>query len=152
MKPELFLKKSLDYEKQLRRMKAGGVKAGITQDKATSKVYGNGWTVLQNGIAHEFGYGVPERSFIRLPFRLKRDEITDAIDKEFNRIIEGKSDAEKALNRIGLVARNISVMAFRTEGYGNWPAIEQSTAERKGSSKTLIDKGILRGAISWEAY
>jgi len=150
MKPELFLQKSLDYAAELKKMKAKGVKVGITKETASSRVYGNGWTVLQNGIAHEFGYGVPERSFIRLPFRLKRAEIQKAIDAEFNRILEGKSDSEKSLNRIGITARNISVMAFRTQGYGNWPALDEATIAAKGSDKPLIDKGILRNAITWE--
>jgi len=56
---------------------------------------------------------------------------------------------DKALGRVGLAARNISVGAFRSKGYGAWPDIERSTKDAKGSSGVLIDTGILRNAITW---
>ncbi|EAZ1917957.1 hypothetical protein BZD31_26045, partial [Salmonella enterica] len=62
----------------------------------------------------------------------------------------GRHDAITALNLIGVVARNISVKAFDTAGYGSWPDITAATKKAKGSSAPLIDTGTLRGAITWE--
>lgn len=93
---------------------------------------------------------IPERSFLRSPFTLKKSEINQAIAKQVENIGAGKMDADKALNIIGVAARNISVKAFETAGYGTWPDIKAATKKAKGSSAILVDTGELRGAITWE--
>lgn len=93
---------------------------------------------------------IPERSFLRAPFTLKQSEINKAIEKQITDVGSGRLDADKALNLIGAVARNISVKAFETAGYGKWPDIKAVTKKAKGSSAPLIDTGALRGAITWE--
>jgi len=64
-------------------------------------------------------------------------------------VLEQGLPVDTALGRVGLAARNISVGAFRTKGYGEWDDIEQATKDAKGSSTVLIDTGILRNAITW---
>lgn len=92
---------------------------------------------------------IPERSFLRAPSPLK-SEINRAIEKAVESVGAGRHDAITALNLIGVVARNISVKAFDTAGYGSWPDITAATKKAKGSSAPLIDTGTLRGAITWE--
>lgn len=151
MTPEETLKATTEYLKNLQEMKTKYVAVGLPAGKVTGKVYGNGFTVVQNGIVHEFGAGNnPERSFLRVPFTIKKSDINRAIERQFINVGSGKADAETALNLIGVVARNISVEAFDNGGYGTWPDITQETKDAKESSAILIDKGILRGAITWE--
>ncbi|EKN5088552.1 hypothetical protein ACROQ8_004682 [Yersinia enterocolitica] len=102
------------------------------------------------GITAAHKITIPERSFLRAPFTLKKSEINQAIERGVAAVGSGKMDADKALNLIGVVARNISVKAFETAGYGTWPDIKEATKKAKGSSGILIDKGELRGVITWE--
>lgn len=93
---------------------------------------------------------IPERSFLRAPFTLKKSEINRAIEKACAAVGAGRTDAVTALNLIGVTARNISVKAFESAGYGTWPDITAATKKAKGSSAPLINTGALRGAITWE--
>lgn len=93
---------------------------------------------------------IPERSFLRSPFELKKSELNRAIEQACTSVGAGRTDAITALNLIGVTARNISVKAFESAGYGTWPDITAATKKAKGSSAPLVDTGALRGAITWE--
>lgn len=146
-------------EKQLSNMekaKSLSVKVGLPAgESATSKAYTNDGagpapTVLDVGIWHEYGtQHVAQRSFLRGPLNAKSADLTKVLEQQFNLVLEKGMDVEKALGRVGLAARNISVGAFRTRGYGVWADISQATKEAKGSTQVLVDDGILRGAITW---
>lgn len=146
-------------EKQLSNMekaKTLSVKVGLPAgESATSKAYTNDGagpapTVLQVGIWHEYGAkGIPMRSFLRGPLNAKGAELEKVLEQQFKLVLENGMDVEKALGRVGLAARNISVGAFRTRGYGVWADIDQATKDAKGSSGILIDTGLLRSSITW---
>lgn len=139
------------FEVAVREAKGKEVAVGVPAGPATSKVYGDGTTVLLVAAAHEFGLGrVPERSFLRVPFQIKRDEIDAAMAEQFARVAAGQINVMTALGLVGATARNISVEAFETDGFGQWPNIEQETKDAKGSSKPLIDTGTLRNSITWD--
>lgn len=132
------------------------VKVGLPQEEAsTSKAYKSDGdksapTVLEVGIWHEYGTQfVPMRSFLRAPFIEKRSDLVKLIDGQFKLVLEKDLETDVALGRVGLGARNISVGAFKTQGYGEWPDIKQSTKDAKGSSGILIDTGLLRNSITW---
>lgn len=150
MKPEDSLKKLLEIEKQLRLAKKYSVDIGLIADKVGDKVYGDGQSVLEVGFSHEYGVGQKhKRSFIRMPVKVHHKDIGKFILKEFEKISEGKQTAEKAIGRIGVKVTNIIKGAFRTNGYGNWEPDSAYTIERKGSSQTLVDTGMLRNSITW---
>ena len=100
------------------------------------------------GVTKPHTINVPKRSFLRTPFAVKRKELNAAIAAQFEAIAKGQK-VEIALGRIGVLATNISKGAFTSLGYGDWNPITSETARRKGSSQTMIDTGILRGAITW---
>lgn len=140
----------------MERAKTAVVKVGLPESEAaTSKAYTSdgqkpGPSVLDVGIWHEYGTEfIPMRSFLRGPFEEKRTEIAKALDTQFKLVLEKGMDIEVALGRIGLTAVNISRGAFRTQGYGAWPDIKQTTKNAKGSSGILIDTGLLRNSITW---
>ena len=136
---------------RLVEMKQKAIFVGLPNEKVGSKVYGDGMTVLRIGAIHEYGVpvrGIPQRSFLRVPFATKRKQLNAAIAKQFEAVLGGKRDADVGLGRIGVVATNISKGAFTTKGYGEWPDITDETKRRKGSSQVLVDKGILKGSLT----
>ena len=147
--PQQMLENTAAYLKNLEKARSGFVAVGLPAEKIGGKVYGDGQAVATIGARHEYGAGVPRRSFLRVPFTTKKDELTKAIAKQFADVFESGKSAEQALGLIGTVAVNISKGAFTTRGYGEWPDITQATKDAKGSSQVLIDTGILRGSITY---
>lgn len=168
----------------MERMKKGAVKVGLPAgETATSKAYKSDGaekapTVLEVGIWHEYGTKTtPMRSFLRGPFAEKKADLDKIIATQMNLVLENGLDVDVALGRIGMAARNISVGAFSTQGYGDWPALSPITIELRrsggakngrdvgnaakavksafwtppieGATTVLVDTGILRNSITW---
>lgn len=150
MKPEDVIKKTTAYLNNLEKSKRLKVKVGLPQETASGKAYGDGISVLQVGIWHEYGTkDIPMRSFIRAPFVEKREDVNKYISSQFNNVFEDGTDAEIALGRIGVKGTNICKEAFKTKGFGKWSALKPATIKDKGSSGILIDTGLLRNSITW---
>lgn len=150
MKPEEFLKKTTTYLNNLEKAKRLKVKVGLPSEKIGGKVYGDGTSILQVGIWHEYGTKhIPMRSFIRAPFVTKREEVNAYISTQFNAVFENGVDAEIALGRVGVKGMNICKGAFRERGYGEWKALKPATIKAKGSDAPLVDTGVLRNSITW---
>jgi hypothetical protein len=156
MTPQQFLELAQKQLSAMERAKNAVVKVGLPGGEAsTSKAYksdgqASAPTVLEVGIWHEYGTQfVPMRSFLRAPFIEKQSDIKKLIDDQFKLVLEKGLDVEIALGRVGVGAVNISKGAFKSQGYGQWPDIKQSTRDAKGSSGILIDTGLLRNSITW---
>jgi len=149
MTPEQMLENTGAYLKNLEKAKRGYVAVGLPAEEVGGTVYDDGQTVAQVGAQHEYGAGVPRRSFLRTPFTAKQDDLTAAIAKQFEDVFQRGKKAEQALGLIGTVAVNISKGAFTTRGYGEWPDITDDTKDAKGSSQVLIDTGTLRNSITY---
>ena len=149
MTPEQMLENTGAYLKNLEKAKRGYVAVGLPAEDVGGTVYDDGQTVAQVGAQHEYGAGVPRRSFLRTPFTAKQDDLTAAIAKQFEDVFKRGKKAEQALGLIGTVAVNISKGAFTSRGYGEWPDISAATKEDKGSSQVLIDTGTLRNSITY---
>lgn len=149
MKPEAFLRRSKDIEREIKKALKSSVDVGIVNGNYGQEIY-DGLTVVEVGAGHEYGVGdLPQRSFLRMPFELKQSELTRYIANQFKRLESGRTDTRTALGRVGVMARNISVGAFDNGGYGQWPDISQMTKDAKGSDKILWDTGTLVGSITW---
>lgn len=152
MTPEETLKKMEAYLRELEEAQRRGVRVGLPSDKVGSEVYGN-VTLMQVGGMHEYGtVDMEQRSFLRMPFELKSADIDAFIQKEYSKVLDGKSTTVAALNRIGLYAANISKEAFRTNGFGQWSALSPITKAIKakaGKSTPMVWSGLLRGSITW---
>lgn len=101
-----------------------------------------------SGVTEAHNITIPQRSFLRVPFQIKADELNDFTAKQFAKVFEGE-DVEKVLGLIGVKATNISREAFTTQGFGTWPANKSDTVREKGSSQPLVDTGTLRNSITW---
>lgn len=151
MKPADTLKKTTAYLKNLERAKKMSLVVGLPKETATSKIYPSGRTVLEIGSFHEFGDGNnPVRSFLRVPFAVKNNDIKKIFLRLFKDIAEKGADAETQMGKAGVFLQNISKESFSNKGFGAWPDIKPGTKTAKGSSAVLIDKGILRGSVSFE--
>jgi hypothetical protein len=102
-----------------------------------------------SGITKPHMITIPRRSFLRVPFETKKDDMEKAIVKQFKDVFERGKSAEKALGLIGVSAVNISKGAFLTGGYGEWPDISAATKRRKGSTRILVDNKTLSGSITY---
>lgn len=184
MTPKQVLELAQKQLKAMERAKNAVVKVGLPAgETATSKAYKSDGqesapTVLEVGIWHEYGTKtVPMRSFLRGPMKEKEAELKKVLNQQFALVLEKGLDVEIALGRVGLTARNISVGAFKTQGYGEWPALSSITIELRraggarngkdvgnaakavgsafwkeassGKAKPLIDTGLLRNSITW---
>lgn len=151
MNPQDFKKMTDSYLASMEKAKRSAVKVGLPLEKVGSKIYGPGITIIMVGAWHEYGFGNnPVRSFLRVPFNKKADEMNKFIANQFKKVCFDGLDVDKALNLIGVKATNISKDAFQTSGWGEWAPNTTETVRRKGSSKPLIDTGTLRNAITWQ--
>lgn len=136
------------YEKNLQQFKDSVVKAGVLA-KDGSQNHGEGMTVFQIGMIHEFGVpekNIPRRSFIRVSIENNIKEITKLIENNHRLVSENAMSAKTALDRIGIKAQNTIKESFRNN---DWKANSRATIKRKGSSRPLIDTGQLIGSISF---
>ena len=94
-----------------------------------------GMTVASLGAIHEFGLGVPERSFIRAWYDNSKSEI--------EAILAAVHD-EQGLQ---IAALQLEASMKNWVNAGVPPPNAPATVARKGSSLPLVDTGILRAAI-----
>lgn len=144
MKPN-DLSKIAEISKQIRLMKKTAVKVGLPADVGQ---YENGQSILEVGQRHEYGLGVPRRSFLRVPMAKETPKIQNALKSGYKDIING-GDTKKNLNKLGILAQNISRNSFKNQGYGEWTDIKESTKKAKGSSKILFDSGKLVQSVQY---
>jgi phage gpG-like protein len=144
--PQEMLRLTQGMADRMEAMSKRAAFVGLPKEKVGGKVYGGGWSIIANGASHEYGVpqqGLPQRSFLRAPFRVKAKELNAQIAKEFEHVANGKRDVEVGLGRIGALATNISKGAFTTLGYGAWAPSQKPTGQ------TLIQTGLLRNSITW---
>ena len=143
------LKQLKQFESSLERAKRKVVAVGLPKEAVGSKVYGDGMSIISIGAIHEYGLGAaPARSFLRLPFNVKKDELDSFMAKQFESLFYGKS-VDQALGLVGVKAVNIVQQAFASGGFGKWPDIQQQTKNAKNSSKILIDTATLKNNVTW---
>ena len=126
----------------------GGTRYVIGPD-GNARFVSNSFVGPVTGVTKPHTITIPQRSFLRVPFRTKRKEVNQFIAKQFEAVSNGDISPDIGLGRIGVMTANISKGAFTSLGYGEWKPITAETVRRKGSSQTLIDTGILRSSITW---
>jgi hypothetical protein len=121
------------------------IRAGILEQGGATHDEASGLTVAALAEIHEFGLGVPERSFIRAWFDAKQPEIWAVIQAAFAPGVAPAIAAGRAAIRIETLIKN-----WINEKV-NLPALAPATIARKGSDVPLVDTGVLRSAISAHA-
>jgi hypothetical protein len=104
-------------------------------------------TVAEIASYHEFGLGVPQRSFIRGWFDESKEQMRELLRSQARLAIEGRITTEQAAERVALKAEAGVKLRIRNRGNGAYPPNAASTIARKKSTVPLIDTGQLRSAI-----
>lgn len=128
----------------LARLKGGTVRIGILAD--APKEGGEGGSLLEVAAAHEFGLGVPRRSFLADWLTQNEAEILGIVRGLQERIVKDEISLEQAQEQFGLWAV-ASIQARIKSGID--PELAAETIARKGSSTPLIDTGQLWTSISY---
>jgi phage gpG-like protein len=124
-------------------------RVGILGDK-NSRTDG-GLSNSEVGAAHEFGSvskGIPKRSFLRVPLKLKRKDLINGVAKVVKNNLTKPNGAMLTFKQLGLLGEGIVKKAFDTKGYGTWQPLSQSTIDAKGSSTILVDSAQLKRSIT----
>lgn len=124
-----------------------GVRVGVLGEKGGAQHKGSpaGITVAEIAEIHEFGLGVPERSWLRDWIDANTRQIADRIRREEAEVVKGKRTREQAIKRLGVWIQG-EIQQRIADGIP--PPNAPSTIAKKGSSKPLIDTGQLRQSIT----
>lgn len=120
---------------------------GVLGAKADKEHADSGLTVGELATLHEFGLGVPERSFLRAWFDQDREKIVEALRAAHKQVLLGKLTPRRAAEILGMRFAG-QVQQFISDGRVKPPLTEQ-TIKKKQSSVPLIDTGQLRSSISY---
>jgi len=131
--------------KNMKLAKNTAVKVGIASDVGS---YNNGQSILAVAERHEYGLGQERRSFIRTPMIKETAKIQKALASGFRSIQNGGSTITN-LNKLGIIAQNISQNSFKNQGYGEWKDISDATKKAKGKSKILFNTGRMLQSIKY---
>jgi len=129
------------------------VKVGVL---ASSGQHESGISMVELAAIHEFGSPaahIPERSFIRRTFELRRDDIKKQTSRIAVSYLKAKIELSEALGLLGTFVSTAIKNTITSEQVV--PRLAESeagrrTIKRKGSHVTLVDQGQLLNAISWK--
>jgi len=154
--PVRIVKKDQKYNELAKRLwgkEKVGVAVGLlasgpaaAQHESKNPQQRSSLTVIDVGIIHEFGLGVPERSFIRSWVDANRQRCLEAMRRLMLAVIKGKYERTQALNLFGLWVQG-QIQAHISQGIP--PPNAPSTIAAKGSATPLVDTGQLRAAITF---
>lgn len=134
---------------KLARMKVhvGVLDRGNAMKGSRSGKLAAGLTVREVAAFHEFGLGVPRRSFIRDWYDPNVARIRARAARVSELVIRGERKAKQGGELLGLWAQG-EIQQRIADGIG--PKLELATIKRKGSNKPLIDTGQLRSSITFK--
>jgi len=152
MTPQETLNQTKAMEKALVKINTMEVAVGITEESATKFIYTNkdgseGATVLEVGSAHEFGIGVPRRSFLRATWINKEKEINKIKKNTFLQMTDLSMSVEDGHDFLGVDLRNFATEAFNDGGFGEWKALSEETKAKKGTDKILVQTTTLKNSM-----
>lgn len=137
------------YRKLMQRLRREAkrkhiVRVGVMGPEGQQEHKGSGTTVVEVASYHEFGRGVPERSFIRSTVDENEPKYRGLLRRIGVGIVQGKVTAKKGLNILGL--QIVSDIQGKIES-NIPPKLHPSTVAQKGSSVALIDTGQLKNSV-----
>jgi hypothetical protein len=135
-------KKSAKYQALLGLPVEVRIRAGILEHEGSASHKDSDMSVAALGMIHEFGLGVPERSFIRAWYDVRQPQIKQALLTAFAAGVPPAVAAGRAALKLeSMIKEWINEKVNLTP---NAPA----TIARKGSDVPLVDTSVLRSAIT----
>jgi hypothetical protein len=141
--------KDYGYRETLALFRKLGIEldVGVFGPKAEERHKDSDATVGEIAVYHEFGLGVPERSFIRAWFEQNSRTVIDDMRAGLIRVLKRELTPEQLADLLG--QKYVGQIQARMAA-GIPPPLAESTIARKGSSIPLIDTGQLRSAVTYE--
>ncbi len=118
------------------------LKVGVFGEKGEEEYQGGQATTLDVATFHEFGLGVPERSFIRGWADENQKQAADFLENEFQKGVKaGATDDKQILERLGLFCQS-GIQKRMADGIAPPSLVD-------GSTIRLIHTGQLRSSVSY---
>ncbi len=141
-----------EVKKQALSLDQMHVKVGVIDGKgAERRAAGGKFTLGEIAALHEFGQEgvVEERSFLRKTLSDQQAKIGKFTASLWGKVMTNRLAPARALELLGAMVAGEVKLTITQDRVGG-PDLAPSTIARKGSSKKLLDKGQLLGAISFE--
>lgn len=120
------------------------VKVGIMGESDTRS---DGLSNATIGAIHEFGFGVPMRSFLRMPLISGLSEtIEENLDVKIDAVAD-EGSVEPLMRKIGIMSEELVRKAFDTGGNGKWPKWT-TPGYTNNTGQLLVDTQQLRDSIT----
>ncbi len=106
-------------------------------------------TVAEIGTIHEFGapkFNIPRRPWLSQSVRRNQRRWRTFLIDRLGDLLTGRTFGRRIFSELG-VDMERSIKRIFTEG--SFKALDPETIKAKGSSRPLIDTGILRNSIGW---
>lgn len=133
----------IKFQRMLRQLANMQVRIGFQHGRDTED---NGIDICDIAAWNELGTeNMPSRPFLRKSVDENKDKITKFIKTLEGRLARGES-AEQILKEIGIFMKDL-VQEKITEG--DFEPNAESTVKKKGSSKPLIDTGLMRQSVNY---
>lgn len=133
--------------KKLIESEIKAVTVGVHEDETERELDPDFQTNAEIGYLHEFGLGVPQRSFLREPFDEYRQELTEKQRLLFRSAATGRIDNSQIMPLLGETAA--SLLKNNIQDHIP-PPLSPVTVALKNSSTPLIDSGQLINAIDYK--
>ena len=131
------------FEKLLKELSDKEVRVGFQHGQATEE---DGTDVCDVAMWNELGTeNMPSRPFLRKSVDENESKIKEFLEGEVKALVNG-ADVEQILKEIGLFQKDL-IQEKITEG--SFASNADSTIQRKGSSKPLIDTGRMRQSVNY---
>lgn len=142
---------SSDFKKLNKFIKSIGAASGLVVDVGimgdkNAREDGS-LTNAEIGAKHEFGLGLPKRSFLRMPLQLKSEAILKMVAPNAKMKL-ANGDTEGVMVDIGIACESIISQAFQTGGFGNWPPDAPATMRMKTRKTILVETTQLADSIT----
>lgn len=125
---------------------APSVFVGIQGSEGDAQHGDDGMSNVEMGTLHEFGIGVPERSFIRATIDAYEKPITEKLATFGQRVVLGELSEDAALGLVGEYA--VGLIKGRIQSHIPPPNAPETIA-KKGTETPLIEHGTLFSSITW---
>lgn len=136
----------LRFKKNLEQLASSEVVIGYQAGQIQYTGDGEEVDLLDVAMWNEMGtVNAPSRPFMRKSFDDNKSEINRFIEEKKNDLISGVS-ADQILKEIGLFQKDLIQETITS---GSFVPNAPSTIAKKGSSKPLIDTGLMRRAVNY---
>lgn len=122
------------------------VDVGIMGEKVQREE--NYMTNAEIGYIHEFGLGLPQRSFLRMPLQYKANQIVKDVVEAGALKKMAIGNVYGVMSDLGSACETAIAEAFDSGGFGTWPKDTPETMRRKKRKTILVETTQMADSIT----